>query len=60
MVKVLAMMNGEMEYSGIFHAEEEAVPFPVAGQILFTAFIMMVAIILYNLLIGLTVSDIQV
>jgi hypothetical protein len=35
-------------------------PFHFSGQLFFATFVIMVTIILFNLLIGFTVSDIQV
>jgi len=64
--KVLVMMTGELNYDDIFHSgdDDEAsmgiLPFPISTQLFFVAFVIMVTIILFNLLIGFTVSDIQV
>ncbi len=55
-------MTGELNYDEVFHAEddEDPIPFKTTGYILFALFTVIVTIILFNLLIGLTVSDIQV
>ncbi|CAL8141798.1 unnamed protein product [Orchesella dallaii] len=60
-IKVLVMMTGEINYDDVFYSEESdsQIPFPTATKLLFLAFIAIVTIILFNLLIGLTVSDIQ-
>lgn len=59
--KVLVMMTGELNYDEVFFSEEgDQMPFKVTGHILFAIFTVIVTIILFNLLIGLTVSDIQV
>ncbi|CAL8132966.1 unnamed protein product [Orchesella dallaii] len=60
-VRILVMMTGEINYDDLFHTEEGdfQLPFPISTKFLFAAFIAIVTIILFNLLIGLTVSDIQ-
>ncbi|ODM93045.1 Transient receptor potential channel pyrexia [Orchesella cincta] len=60
-VKVLTMMTGELNYDDVFYGEDSdsQIPFPTATKLLFAAFVAIVTIILFNLLIGLTVSDIQ-
>jgi hypothetical protein len=55
------MMTGELNYDEIFYNEEgEPIPFQTTEHVLFALFTITVTIILFNLLIGLTVSDIQV
>ncbi|OXA51020.1 Transient receptor potential channel pyrexia [Folsomia candida] len=61
--KVLIMMTGELNYDEIFYNGDDGdqpIPFRTTGHILFALFVVIVTIILFNLLIGLTVSDIQV
>ncbi|CAL8132964.1 unnamed protein product [Orchesella dallaii] len=55
------MMTGEVNYDDLFYSEDanSQLPFPISTKFLFAAFIAIVTIILFNLLIGLTVSDIQ-
>ncbi|XP_035710209.1 transient receptor potential channel pyrexia isoform X2 [Folsomia candida] len=60
--KVLIMMTGELNYDEIFYNGDDGdqpIPFRTTGHILFALFVVIVTIILFNLLIGLTVSDIQ-
>ncbi|ODM92765.1 Transient receptor potential channel pyrexia [Orchesella cincta] len=58
-LKVLTMMTGELNYDEIFHSEEEKLIYPFSSHIMYAIFIMVATIILFNLLIGFTVSDIQ-
>jgi uncharacterized membrane protein YidH (DUF202 family) len=60
MVKVLTMMTGELNYDDIFHSEDSKLVYPVSSHVMYAIFIMVATIILFNLLIGFTVSDIQV
>lgn len=56
------MMSGEVNYDEVFHSDEASseIPFPTSTKLLYAAFVSVVTIVLFNLLIGLTVSDIQV
>lgn len=56
------MMAGEVNYDDVFYSEDAdtTIPFPSSTKLLYAAFVSVVTIILFNLLIGLTVSDIQV
>ncbi|ODM96676.1 Transient receptor potential channel pyrexia [Orchesella cincta] len=58
-LKVLTMMTGELNYDDIFHSEEEQLIYPISSHVMYAIFIMVATIILFNLLIGFTVSDIQ-
>jgi hypothetical protein len=60
--KVLVMMTGELNYDEVFYSDDEKdiMPFQTSGQLFFATFVIVVTIILFNLLIGFTVSDIQV
>jgi len=58
-LKVLTMMTGELNYDEIFHSEEEKLIYPFSSHVMYAIFIMVATIILFNLLIGFTVSDIQ-
>lgn len=59
LLKVLTMMTGELNYDEIFHSESELI-YPISSHVMYAIFIMVATIILFNLLIGFTVSDIQV
>lgn len=52
-------MTGELNYDEIFHSESELI-YPISSHVMYAIFIMVATIILFNLLIGFTVSDIQV
>jgi len=58
------MMVGEVNYEDLFYGNEENpvddLLYPITGHILYGAFVIMITIVLMNLLVGLTVSDIQV
>ncbi|CAG7722898.1 unnamed protein product [Allacma fusca] len=59
-LKIFVMMIGEMEYQDMFYsAEREEASGPFIGHVLYATFVIVVAIVLMNLLVGLTVSDIQ-
>ena len=58
MLKVAIMMSGEIDYADIF-LSEGPVPFKGATYLLFVVFFLLVCIITLNLLVGLTVDDIQ-
>ncbi|CAG7729227.1 unnamed protein product [Allacma fusca] len=58
--RVVSMMVGELNFDDIFNKEEESLrAFPYATQWIHTGFIVSVTVVLVNLLIGLTVSDIE-
>lgn len=61
MVKTTVMMIGEFEFDSIFFPEdcENALPYPVSTTILFVVFLVVMAIIIMNLLVGLAVDDIK-
>lgn len=52
-------MTGELNYDDIFHSDEEELIYPISSHVMYAIFIMVATIILFNLLIGFTVSDIQ-
>lgn len=54
LLKVVAMMTGELEYSDLPFATS-----PVTSRIIFLAFLFLITIVLLNLLNGLAVSDTQ-
>lgn len=58
MLKVAIMMSGEIDYADIFLTDGE-VPFKGATYLLFVVFFFLVSIVTLNLLVGLTVDDIQ-
>jgi len=58
--KTLVMMTGELDYNTMFYTyTPEEVKGSFVGHILFVAFALIVSIVLMNLVIGLTVQDIQ-
>ena len=60
LLKVAIMMSGEFEYTDIFLDENgPPVPFKTVTYILFVVFFVLVSVITLNLLVGLTVDDIQ-
>lgn len=58
LMKVSIMMSGEFEYMSIF-LENGEVPFKGVTYTIFVVFFFLVAIVTLNLLVGLTVDDIQ-
>lgn len=55
------MMVGEIDYQDMFYSDDNgAVTGPVMGHLLYASFVIVVSIVLMNLVIGLTVKDIQV
>ncbi|KZC04097.1 Transient receptor potential channel pyrexia [Dufourea novaeangliae] len=67
LIKVLAMMAGELDFEGLITQIDQETegpfviyhPLSVCSQILFTLFIVFVTVILMNLLVGIAVHDIQ-
>lgn len=66
LIKVLAMMAGELDFEGLINQADGSSgsfviyhPLSVCSQILFTLFIVFVTVILMNLLVGIAVHDIQ-
>ena len=53
------MMIGEMDYEDIFDNDGNNLQFEKATAIYFTTFLIVMAIIMYNLFVGLAVDDIQ-
>ena len=61
--KVIVMMAGEIEYQDTFYGDNQnggAAGGPLVGHLLYALFVIIVAILLMNLLVALTVSDVQV
>ncbi len=56
-LKSAVMMIGEFEFDTIFY--ETPLPFPVSTIFLFVIFLVIMAIIIMNLLVGLAVDDIK-
>lgn len=57
------MMAGDANFDELLYTYNEAsseLPFPTSTKMLYAAFVSVVIMVLFNLLIGLTVSDIQV
>lgn len=67
LIKVLAMMAGELDFEGLINQSDQLTdgpfvlyhPLSVCSQILFTLFLVFVTVILMNLLVGIAVHDIQ-
>ncbi|XP_066595131.1 uncharacterized protein wtrw [Prorops nasuta] len=67
LIKVLAMMAGELDFEGLINQADPTTdgpfviyhPLSVCSQIIFTLFIVFVTVILMNLLVGIAVHDIQ-
>lgn len=59
MLKVFVMMVGEIDYQDMFYGDDDVMG-PLLGHFLYAAFVFVVSIVLMNLVIGLTVKDIQV
>ena len=59
---VLYMMTGELSYDDSFYGDDDDKRPPVlfAAQIIFISFTLLLTIVLTNLLIALTVSDVKV
>lgn len=57
-MKIIVMMTGELDYDELFNEGDAA--FPVTARLTYLLFVVVVSITLFNLLIGFTVSDIQV
>ena len=58
-VKIVAMMTGELEFEDIFFNSEDPLYYPGTSHIFFLFFTLIVTVVLTNLLVGLSVSDIQ-
>ncbi|XP_070579660.1 transient receptor potential cation channel subfamily A member 1-like [Ptychodera flava] len=58
MLKTLVMTIGEFEYEDIFH-DKPLDPFDSSSRILFSVFLFLMPIVLINLMIGISVGDIE-
>ena len=58
LLKSLIMMSGEYDYGAIFF-DNGKVPFPFVTYSMFVLFFLLLSILALNLLVGLTVDDIQ-
>ena len=60
-LKTLIMMSGEFDYGDIFYPEDAAsAPYPGMTYAFFIVFFILLALILLNLLVGLSVSDVNI
>ena len=59
LIKTTVMMIGEFEFENIFFEDTTPLAFPVTTTILFIVFLIVMAIIIMNLLVGLAVDDIK-
>jgi hypothetical protein len=60
-LKVFVMTVGEVDYQDMFYSNnEQSVSGPLMGHLLYALFVILICIILMNIFVGLTVSDIQV
>ena len=58
LVKVIIMMN-EFDYEDMFQNINESTTFFVVGRLMFVTFVLLVAIVMTNLIVGLSVNDIS-
>ncbi|ODM89126.1 Transient receptor potential channel pyrexia [Orchesella cincta] len=58
-LKVFVMMVGEIDYQDMFYGDGTVVTGPLLGHLLYAVFVLVISIVLMNLVIGLTVKDIQ-
>ena len=58
LLKSLIMMSGEYDYGAIFF-DNGKVPFPFVTYFMFVLFFLLLSVLALNLLVGLTVDDIQ-
>jgi len=63
LLKALMMMVGELDYESLFDSKENPrvndLEYSIGAHIIYVGFIIVVTILLANLLIGLTTSDVQ-
>ena len=61
-IKTMIMMSGEFDYGDIFAPESpaEPAPFPGVTYFLFIVFFILLALLLLNLLVGLSVNDVNI
>lgn len=58
-VKVLVMMTGELDMEMLRGNDSKMPPLPITSYIVYTLFVLFVAIVLMNLVVGIAVHDIQ-
>ena len=59
-LKTLIMMSGEFDYGDIFYSGDGGPPFPLLTYFFFIVFFLLLNLIFLNLLIGLSVNDVNV
>ena len=59
-LKTMIMMSGEFDYGDIFFPEDSSPPYPDLTYAFFIIFFILLSLILLNLLVGLSVSDVSI
>ncbi|XP_077862816.1 uncharacterized protein LOC102805597 [Saccoglossus kowalevskii] len=59
LIKTFVMTIGEFDYADIFHTDTSLEPFEASSRIVFVIFLFLMPIVLINLMIGISVGDIE-